>query len=84
MCTKVYALLLMLFAAVSVYGQDNVIDEVVWVVGDEAILKSDVESERLNASLTEIRIVLFLNSLLFRSCSFTRQLSIVLKFLNRK
>ena len=25
------------------------IDEVVWVVGDEAILKSDVESERLNA-----------------------------------
>lgn len=49
MFTKVYALLLMLFAAVSVYGQDNVIDEVVWVVGDEAILKSDVESERLNA-----------------------------------
>lgn len=49
MCTKVYALLLMLFAAISVYGQDNVIDEVVWVVGDEAILKSDVESERLNA-----------------------------------
>ena len=49
MCTKVYALLLMLFAAVSVYGQDNVIDEVVWVGGDEAILKSDVESERLNA-----------------------------------
>ena len=49
MCTKVYTLLLMLFAAVSVYGQDNVIDEVVWVVGDEAILKSDVESERLNA-----------------------------------
>lgn len=49
MCTKVYALLQMLFAAVSVYGQDNVIDEVVWVVGDEAILKSDVESERLNA-----------------------------------
>ena len=25
------------------------IDEVVWVVGDEAILKSDVENERLNA-----------------------------------
>lgn len=49
MCAKVYALVLMLFAAVSVYGQDNVIDEVVWVVGDEAILKSDVESERLNA-----------------------------------
>ena len=31
------------------YAQNNVIDEVVWVVGDEAILKSDVENERLNA-----------------------------------
>ncbi len=30
-------------------AQNNVIDEVVWVVGDEAILKSDVENERLNA-----------------------------------
>ena len=27
-------------------AQDNVIDEVVWVVGDEAILKSDVENMR--------------------------------------
>lgn len=33
----------------SAYGQDNVIDEVVWVVGDDAILKSDVEEARLNA-----------------------------------
>lgn len=49
MCTKVYALLLMLFALFLYMDQDNVIDEVVWVVGDEAILKSDVESERLNA-----------------------------------
>lgn len=32
-----------------VYGQDNVIDEVVWVVGDEAILKSDIEEERIRA-----------------------------------
>lgn len=32
-----------------VYAQDNVIDEVVWVVGDEAILKSEVESERIRA-----------------------------------
>ena len=28
-------------------AQDNVIDEVVWVVGDEAILKSDVEEARM-------------------------------------
>lgn len=31
------------------YAQDNIIDQVVWVVGDEAILKSEVEEERLNA-----------------------------------
>lgn len=40
---------LMLVAGSMVYGQDNVIDEVVWVVGDEAILKSDVEEARMNA-----------------------------------
>ena len=40
--------LLMLTGSV-MYGQDNVIDEVVWVVGDEAILKSDVEEARMNA-----------------------------------
>lgn len=33
----------------TLYAQDNVIDEVVWVVGDEAILKSEVEEERLRA-----------------------------------
>ena len=49
MCAKVCALWALLLASVSVYGQNNVIDEVVWVVGDEAILKSDVESERLNS-----------------------------------
>lgn len=31
------------------YSQNNVIDQVVWVVGDEAILKSEVEERRLNA-----------------------------------
>ena len=33
----------------NIHAQDNVIDEVVWVVGDEAILKSDVEEARLSA-----------------------------------
>ncbi|MCC8188328.1 MAG: peptidylprolyl isomerase [Bacteroides sp.] len=33
----------------ALFGQDNVIDEVVWVVGDEAILKSEVEEARLSA-----------------------------------
>lgn len=40
---------LAMLANVATYGQDNVIDEVVWVVGDEAILKSDVEEARLAA-----------------------------------
>lgn len=47
---KTLGLLLVLCAAqTKVYAQENVIDEVVWVVGDEAILKSDVEEERLDA-----------------------------------
>lgn len=45
--------LIVLFAvacmANPVFGQDNVIDEVIWVVGDNAILKSDVEEARLQA-----------------------------------
>ena len=41
--------LLLMLVGLTVKAQDNVIDEVVWVVGDEAILKSDVENERLNA-----------------------------------
>ena len=41
---------LTLLVGSAVYGQDNVIDEVVWVVGDEAILKSEVEEARMSAS----------------------------------
>ena len=36
-----------LLMAVQIVAQDNVIDEVVWVIGDEAILKSDVEQSRI-------------------------------------
>ena len=32
-----------------VVAQDNVIDEVIWIVGEEAILRSEVEEERLRA-----------------------------------
>lgn len=45
----IHVLTVLLWQPCSLYAQDNVIDEVVWVVGDEAILKSDVENERLNA-----------------------------------
>ena len=41
--------LLLMWVGVAANAQDNVIDEVVWVVGDEAILKSDVENERLQS-----------------------------------
>lgn len=41
--------LLGLFMGQGLFAQNNVIDEVVWVVGDQAILKSDVEAERIRA-----------------------------------
>lgn len=36
-------------------SQDNVIDEIVWVVGDEPILRSEVEEMRLNAQLEGVK-----------------------------
>lgn len=44
---KGLTLLLSLFCCHAISAQENVIDEVVWVVGDEAILKSQVEEQRL-------------------------------------
>ncbi len=41
--------LLLLALPLSVAAQNNVIDEIVWVVGEEPILKSDVEEARLDA-----------------------------------
>lgn len=38
------------------YAQDNVIDQIIWVVGDEAILKSDVEDYRLDMIASGQRI----------------------------
>lgn len=46
---RIVSLLMSVLAVSVVYGQNNVIDEVVWVVGDEAILKSEVEEARLSA-----------------------------------
>ena len=44
---KLWAILCAALMCVQMVAQDNVIDEVVWVVGDEAILKSDVEEARM-------------------------------------
>ena len=45
---KEYSVIILLFVAMAVQAQ-GVIDEVIWVVGDEAILRSEVEEERLRA-----------------------------------
>lgn len=42
-------------SAVAAQAQNNVIDEIVWVVGDEAIYKSQVEEVRRDAQLNGIR-----------------------------
>ncbi|MDR3059291.1 MAG: peptidylprolyl isomerase [Prevotella sp.] len=44
---KLILLLILLGSGIMSYAQNNVIDEIIWVVGDEAILKSDVEKVRL-------------------------------------
>ena len=41
--------MLLLLLSSWVVAQDNIIDEVIWIVGDEAILRSEVEEERLRA-----------------------------------
>ncbi|MDR1090166.1 MAG: peptidylprolyl isomerase [Prevotella sp.] len=43
---KTILLAILLSLSVISYAQNNVIDEIIWVVGDEAILKSDVENMR--------------------------------------
>lgn len=44
----VISYLLLAMGGISV-AQDNIIDEVIWIVGEEAILRSEVEEERLRA-----------------------------------
>ena len=46
---KYITLIALALVGITGYAQNNTIDEVIWVVGDEAILKSEVEEERLNA-----------------------------------
>lgn len=40
---------LWLFVSSLAIAQDNIIDEVIWIVGEDAILRSEVEEERLRA-----------------------------------
>ena len=43
--------------AQNINSRNNVIDEVIWIVGDEAILKSDVEDARIEAMAMGQKIV---------------------------
>ena len=58
MLKRIIQTLLMTLVAVSALaqGRSNIIDEVVWVVGDEAILKSDVENYRIEAQQQGMRL----------------------------
>lgn len=38
------------------FAQNNIIDEVVWVVGDEPILKSEIEEQRLAAEINGMQL----------------------------
>ncbi|NLY23800.1 MAG: peptidylprolyl isomerase [Bacteroidales bacterium] len=53
---KILLFLLALSANQYVIAQNNVIDEIVWVVGDEAILKSEVEEYRKEILMQNQRI----------------------------
>jgi len=53
---KILFLFIFLSAASSVISQNNVIDEIVWVVGDEAILKSEVEEYRKEVLMQNQRL----------------------------
>lgn len=44
---KIFNVFLLACCSCVVLAQENVIDEIVWVVGDDAILRSDIESQRL-------------------------------------
>ena len=46
----IFSLLLLLsITPVKMLAQKNIVDEVIWVIGDESVLRSDVEKERLDA-----------------------------------
>ncbi|MBO5224794.1 MAG: peptidylprolyl isomerase [Parabacteroides sp.] len=47
MMKKILTVFILACLSCAVSAQENVIDEIVWVVGDDAILRSDVENQRL-------------------------------------
>ncbi|MCQ2190050.1 MAG: peptidylprolyl isomerase [Paludibacteraceae bacterium] len=49
--TKLISILFWLNLAVSAFSQNNIVDEIAWIVGDEIILKSDVEEQRVRMQM---------------------------------
>ena len=54
--TKVFILFLALIGCQHIISQNNVVEEIVWAVGDEAIYKSEVEEARREMLLNNTRI----------------------------
>ena len=53
---KILFFLISIFISQQVVSQNNIIDEIVWVIGDEAILKSEVEEYRKELLMQNQRI----------------------------
>ena len=54
--TKIFILFLALIGCQHIISQNNIVEEIVWVVGDEAIYKSEVEEARREMLLNNTRI----------------------------
>lgn len=50
-CKKVLLFISFLFVCMISFAQSNALDEIIWVVGNEVILRSDVEFQRMNAEM---------------------------------
>ena len=58
------------------FAQDNnIIDEIIWIVGDDPILKSEVEEQRLASEVNgeQVEVVLFPSKWLYRNSFFIRR-----------
>ncbi len=53
---KIFILLISFTVSQNIISQNNIVEEIVWVVGDEAILKSEVEEARREMLLNNTRI----------------------------
>ncbi len=48
---KFISILVLLNIAFSAFSQNNIVDEIAWIVGDEIILKSDVEEQKIRMQM---------------------------------